>query len=102
MRPSFHPEALEEYMQASSFYADISHELAEAFIESIETGIEQILENPEAWQIVKEDMRRHLVNRFPFGIYYCIEEETILIYAVMHMSREPEYWTRRTRETDEG
>jgi len=26
---------------------------------------------PEAWSIVEEDVRRHLIGRFPFGIYYC-------------------------------
>jgi plasmid stabilization system protein ParE len=79
MKHSFHPEALEEYLGAVSYYADISSQLAESFIKAVETGIENILTYPEAWQIVEEDVRRHLINRFPFGIYYCIERDRIFI-----------------------
>jgi toxin ParE1/3/4 len=94
---SFHPEALQEYITAVSYYADTSPRLAESFIKAIETGIESILTYPEAWQIVEEDVRRHLINRFPFGIYYSIESDVIMIYAVMHMSRHPDYWMSRLR-----
>ena len=95
MKHSFHPEALEEYAGAVSHYANISHRLAESFIEAVESGIDSILSYPEAWQIVEGDVRRHLVKRFPFGIYYCVEGDVIMIYAVMHMSRHPDYWKSR-------
>ena len=95
MTHSFHPEAVEEYLGAVSYYAAISPPLAESFIRAIEEGIEEILMFPEAWQIVEEDVRRHLIKRFPFGIYYCIERDRVMIYAVKHMSRDPNYWKSR-------
>ncbi len=95
MKYSFHPEALEEYLNAVSYYADISHRLAESFIKAIETGIENIITSPEAWQIVEEEVRRHLIYRFPFGIYFCIEDDRVFIYAIMHLSRHPDYWKGR-------
>ncbi|HTY24870.1 MAG TPA: type II toxin-antitoxin system RelE/ParE family toxin [Desulfomonilaceae bacterium] len=97
MKHSFHPEALEEYLGAVSYYADISPQLAESFIKSFESGIEEIGIYPEAWRIVEEDVRRYLIKRFPFGIYYCIEGDRVMIYAVMHMSRDPKYWTSRIK-----
>ncbi|HIP58812.1 MAG TPA: hypothetical protein EYH01_00115 [Campylobacterales bacterium] len=39
--------------------------------------------------------RRCLVNRFPFGLVYRIEGDTIVIVAVMHLSRKPDYWYSR-------
>lgn len=95
MRYSFHPEALDEYSGAVSYYAAVGRPLAKSFIEAVETGIENILAYPEAWQTVEDDVRRHLISRFPFGIYYCIEGDRILIYAIMHLSRHPGYWKRR-------
>jgi len=95
VKHSFHPEALGEYLGAVSYYADISPRLAESFIESFESAIDEILTYPEAWQIVEEDVRRCLIRRFPFGIYYCTEGDRIMIYAVMHMSRDAKYWKRR-------
>jgi toxin ParE1/3/4 len=95
MNFSFHPEAIEEYLDAASYYADINSRLATSFIKAIETGIEDILQHPEAWQSVEEDIRRHLIKRFPFGIYYSLKDNSIFIYAIMHMSRHPDYWKSR-------
>jgi plasmid stabilization system protein ParE len=49
MKYPFHPEALEEFLGAVSYYADVSPQLAESFIKAIEKGIENILAYPEAW-----------------------------------------------------
>lgn len=97
MKHIFHPEALEEYLDAVSYYYNINPRLAESFLKTIEIGIENITTFPETWPIVEEDVRRHFINRFPFGIYYCIEDNCISIYAVMHMSRHPEYWKNRLK-----
>jgi plasmid stabilization system protein ParE len=92
----FHPEALHEYAAATRYYAEISHSLAAGFISQIEKGINQIILHPEAWHHLEEDARRYLVKRFPFGIYYTIEEDNaIVIQAVMHLSRKPGYWKSR-------
>jgi len=95
MNYSFHPEAIDEYLDAVSYYAHINLRLARSFTEAVEAGIENILHHPEAWQSVEGDIRRHIIKRFPFGIYYCIEGNSILIYAIMHMSRHPDYWKSR-------
>ena len=95
MNYSFHPEAVQEYLAAVSYYAELNPRLAASFIKAVEGGIEDILRHPEAWRSVEEDIRRHLIKRFPFGIYYCIEESRIFIYAIMHMSRHPDYWKSR-------
>jgi plasmid stabilization system protein ParE len=95
MRYIFHPEALQEYEEAACYYGEISINLAEAFIKSVEKGITYILDNPEAWPVIEEDVRRHLIERFPYGIYYVIENDYIMIVAVMHMNRKPGYWKKR-------
>lgn len=37
---------------------------------------------------------RALSKRFPFGVYYLIEEEVIRVYAVLDLRRDPA-WIRR-------
>jgi len=100
MRYIFHPEALQEYEESAVYYRKISRELAISFINSVEKGIEKILEYPYAWPIIEEDVRRHLIKRFPFGIYYTIESNYISILAVMHLSRKPGYWKERLKTVD--
>jgi len=95
MRWDFHPEALDEYESAASYYAERDPELQRRFIESIENSIERILEAPARWRVIDEDVRRCLAQVFPYGILYTIEADFILIVAVMHFSREPGYWKQR-------
>lgn len=57
-------------MGAVSYYSGMSPRLAESFIKAVESGIESILRFSEAWQIVEEDVRRHLINRFSQTIRY--------------------------------
>jgi len=95
MNWDFHPEALEEYESAAIYYARIDPDLQLRFIESVENSIERILESPRRSRVIDEDVRRCIANVFPYGILYTIEDDLILIVAVMHFSREPGYWKRR-------
>lgn len=95
MKYTFHPEALEEYSNAAAYYSEISPRFAELFIQSIEAGVQAILTNPRTWPVVEDNTRRYLLKRFPFGVYYCIEENQIVVYAIMHMNRHPDYWKNR-------
>ena len=59
MKYIFHPEALEEYLSAISYYSDINPRLAESFIKAFETGIENIIMFPGAGSIIEKNIRRH-------------------------------------------
>jgi len=91
----FHPESLEEYQEAARYYAERDPALALRFIEAVEDAIQRILEAPERWRVLDDDVRRCLTHVFPYGILYTIEAEFILIVAVMHGSRKPGYWKGR-------
>lgn len=98
MRYEFHPAALEEYRQATSWYSEREAKLAMQFVASVENAIKRIVENPTLWRLIDEDVRRCLTRVFPFGVLYTIEDDFILILAVMHFSREPGYWKSRIAE----
>ena len=95
MRYEFHPEALEEYNDAGSYYAQKEPGLDLRFIISVENAIERILEDPLRSRAFDEDVRRCLTRTFPYAILYTVEDDFILIVAVAHLSREPGYWKRR-------
>ena len=73
-------------------------ELGHQFIADIEDAIHRVVETPTRWRIIDEDVRRCLVHLFPYAILYTIEDNFILIVAVMHFSREPDYWRERIRK----
>ena len=95
MNYGFHVEAEMEYAEAIQYHLTIDSRIAENFISEIEHGINAIRRNPLTWRIVENDVRRYLVHRFPYGIYYTSENDFITIWAIMHLSREPDFWRLR-------
>ena len=95
MKYVFHPEALAEYSEAVQYYAEQRTEIAQAFINAIEDAIFRIREYPNRYATIDEDIRRCMTRKFPSGILYTIEQDNILILAVMHCSREAGYWKNR-------
>lgn len=98
MRYEFHPAALEEYREAALWYAEREPQVARKFVASVEEAIARIVEAPQRWRVVDEDVRRCLTRVFPFGILFTIEDDFLLIVAVMHFSRAPGYWKSRIAE----
>jgi len=95
VRYVFHPEALNEYAEAVRYYTEQRVEIAQAFINVIEDTVYRIRVSPTRYAKIDEDVRRCMVRKFPYGVLYTIEQDYILILAVMHYSREPGYWKSR-------
>ena len=95
MRYKFHPKAYEEFELAIDFYEGELKNLGEEFATEIHQAIKRIIDFPEAWHPMTQSTRRCLVNRFPFGVVYRIQDSVIIIVSVMHLSRKPDYWLNR-------
>lgn len=95
MRSEFHPEALEEYREAARWYETRDPTLALRFVGEVEDAIREVLNAPDRWRIIEDDVRRCLTHVFPYSILYTIEPEFILIVAVAPCAREPGYWKQR-------
>jgi toxin ParE1/3/4 len=95
MTYDFHPEAHLEYREAAAFYEARRAGLGAAFTLEVEAAIDRILQSPKSWRVFEQDVRRCLTHTFPYGILYTIEEDIILIVAIMHLHRRPGYWRDR-------
>ena len=100
MRYEFHPDALAEYEEAARYYAGCQEGLESRFMAAVEHTVQQILEAPERWRIMEEDIRRCLTRVFPYAVLYTIEKDYVLIIAVMHCHREPGYCHHRVPYRD--
>jgi toxin ParE1/3/4 len=92
---SFHPDAETEFLEAITYYEDREEGLGYDFSIEVLAAIRNIVTYPTAWPVIEEDIRRCLVNRFPYGVLYSIEQDKIFILAVMHLRRNPDYWKNR-------
>lgn len=95
MRYRLDPAARDEYLNAAQHYLAVSPRIAAAFVEQIEAGIARIRENPLTWRVIEAEVRRYLVKQFPFGIYYTVENDEIIVWAIMPLRRKPGYWHER-------
>jgi hypothetical protein len=46
-----------------------------------------------------DGFHRMLIKRFPFALYYLIEEATIDIYAILHCRRDPSWTAQRLTDS---
>lgn len=95
MRYDFHPEARVEYLEPVAYYESRQAGLAARFTIDVERTIQRIVEAPARWRKIEGDIRRCLAHTFPYGVLYSVEGGHVLILAVMHHSRTPDYWRNR-------
>ena len=84
-----------ELQDAYEYYETQSERLGEKFINSFRSGIDRILCLPEAWSPIRYNVRKCVLDRFPYSIIYALEDEMIIILAIAHHHRMPEYWIDR-------
>ena len=96
MRIRYHSHARAEVLKAATYYNDQAEGLGQRFHDEIDKVVLDILDLPILWPITKYGTRvRILVKPFPYSIHYKIVHDEIVIIAVAHQSRYPEYWIGR-------
>ncbi len=98
MNVEFLEPAWAELLEAVEYYSGQNEGLGFEFSEEIRATIERIIQYPEAWPLISTRTRRCRTNRFPYGVIYQVRGKTLLIIAIMHLSREPQYWKTRVPE----
>ena len=93
----FHPDALEEYQDAASWYEEQRYRLGVEFTEAVEASVGQVLQLPDRYQPVGGDTRIFRMKRFPYYLFYRYNEaeQHVRFVAVMHHRRRPDYWRER-------
>jgi len=69
--------------------------LGKRFKEEVRKATKRIAEYPTAWSKERGEVRRYLLHKFPYKLLYSIEPDHILILAVAHQHRRPDYWIER-------
>jgi hypothetical protein len=71
--------------------------LGDAFLIEVLDVADRIARFPEAWHPLGEGVRRCRLRRFPYGLIYTVDNGGILVLAVVHLHRRPDYWRDRVR-----
>lgn len=81
--------------EAHTWYESRQLGLGDDFLVAVEDAIEDLREHPERYRRVHGDVRRALIRRFPYGVFYLVEAERIVVIAVFHARRDPRVWQDR-------
>ena len=96
MKPvHFLDPAKAEMGDAAEYYERQADGLGEAFVDEIERVVGLIQCSPRAGGLVGGEVRRRVAKSFPFNVLYVDEADEILVVAVMHQRRRPDYWRER-------
>ncbi len=95
MRVRFVSPANIELDEAVNYYDYQLRGLGFRFFQEVDAAIERIKFMPEAWTKIGHRTRRCILKSFPYALFYAIEIDEILITAVAHLHRNPEYYRNR-------
>ncbi|WP_026450815.1 type II toxin-antitoxin system RelE/ParE family toxin [Aequorivita capsosiphonis] len=86
------PLALLDLRKAKKWYREKNELLAEEFKTEVEKEVDYIGKYPYHYQQKYKELRQSLVSRFPYAVFYLIEEERkkVIVFGVLHTSRNPE------------
>lgn len=91
----FLPGAENEMFEAARFYESRKPGLSKDFLDEVERTIVSVEKQPHLGAKHSANIRRRIIRRFPFGVLYAVEPDRIVVVAVMHLHRRPDYWKGR-------
>ena len=85
----FRPEARDELREAQRWYEERAPGLGARFALAVEAAVEALVQAPQRYPIVHREVRRVLLRRFPYAVFYRATEKEIVVLAVFHLARDP-------------
>lgn len=65
------------------------------FLDEVRAVYTRILDGPLKYQALRSGIRRALARRFPYAIYFSVEDDLIVVIAVLDTARDPAEWQSR-------
>ncbi len=91
------PEAEEDLLEGFVWYENQRKGLGYDFLLQVEGGFRFIEKNPLIHPEIYRRVRRHLIKRFPYKIFYRINDSKLIILAVIYGGRDPEWMKKRIK-----
>ncbi len=89
------PEANEDLLEARAWYDNIRSELGERFALAVEVTVEAIAEHPRQFPVIYRNHRRAGVRRFPYSVFFELQQHQVVVMACFHGRRNPRRWQSR-------
>ncbi|MBU4557323.1 MAG: type II toxin-antitoxin system RelE/ParE family toxin [Actinobacteria bacterium] len=88
-------EAQDDIVDAALWYSGRSPGLELQFLSRVDECLAHLETQPARFPIVHGDAQRALLARFPYGLFFIIDEPFVRVVACMHARHDPEGWQDR-------
>jgi plasmid stabilization system protein ParE len=92
----FTQAARTELIEAQDWFEGEAGGFGRHFREAIDALAERMSTNPQQFPIVFKNVRRALLRRFPYALFFAVAGDTLFVIACFHASRDPLQWQKRT------
>jgi len=89
------PEAENDINSAYDWYEEQRTGLGSEFALELMDRVDRIMDTPQLYSDLYCGIRRALLRKFPFGIYYLLNEVKIIVLSVLHLAMDPGKWKKR-------
>lgn len=95
MKVRFLAIAQQELDDAVAWYNEQADGLGKEFLDELDRAVRRAVAFPMSSPEITSGLRRCLLARFPYGLIYGLEDDTVVVIAVAHLHRRPRYWVER-------
>lgn len=95
VRVGLTPEAEADVEEIHAWYAERGAGLGDEFRSALGQCIDGLANFPESHVLIHRSIRRAVLHRFPYCVFYVVEEERVVIHGCFHAHRDPNAWRRR-------
>lgn len=88
-------EALLDVGEAAVWYEDQRPGLGGRFTAELDDLLARISRSPLQFPEVEQGVRRALLQKFPYAVYFQREDDLIIVFSVLHQRRNPDLWKSR-------
>jgi toxin ParE1/3/4 len=89
------PKAEIDIRRAYRWYEKELKGLGMRFLRELNEGFEKIAANPRHYAEIAGGMRRKLLNKFPYGVFFVFEDQEVRVLAVLQHAQSPNVWKSR-------
>jgi plasmid stabilization system protein ParE len=77
---------------ARDWYESQLDGLGHRFVDELDRAIQNAHQNPQHYQVVHREIRRVLLRRFPYAVFFIAEQERVVVLAILHQYEDPAKW----------
>ena len=79
------------------YYEGQSEGLGEKFLAAVDSAFNALEQYPEMFSRVHGEVRRAVVSKFPYAVFFRVEPKRVVVLTVLHTARDPKLWPQSRR-----